>query len=600
MMRARTAILYPERQTRNSASGHFSIRGLFNGAASAAKVAPLSYEKWAGCSASERCKRLLELAETRAERLQVALQVVEGGLAGTTGDSENAQQTTRVASHLLRGCCVALQGVENRWRSAAMAAAAIAMTGQPVQVIHTTQSDANEAWGVAESLYKTLDVTAALLEPGMSRGQRKASYAAGVVHVSISELMLDYLRDRSLQGAHEGEQTRRVKHCLSTRAGANALILPGLTSAIIVDGRRLLCEASMTSVVASDRMELDESEMLVYALAGIAGQLKEDLDYRQEHGQITLTREGQQRLLWLGDTLPLALRQSVSLEQQILQALTAFRQFQPEQDYRLEEEQVVLLKAVPTGMDREVLMAFLYVREGYRPRDAIATAGRLNYRRFLQRYQYLSALADHVDDIQSELEHHYGLSVVAGTRRVSLWPKRICHSMDEAVEALLQDIRDLQADGQRVLLYAGRNADESLPLLAALDESGMAFDELEASNRCPSTVELCVLTGDTTRLERLLETGFNGWRLCSVLPLRLSDNHWVAAMDARPLSLLSRAEQTVLRHLFRANHGPQRLSGLLVGRALKKGAQEQHKLRCSMMAADEHYRHMLSFTGVSE
>ncbi len=602
-MKVRSAILYPERRSREPGPSLLqSLSGWLTREKPKQSAMPVDeqdlvarFKSAPDCSSRQRMVQ--ELEPKPLARAQLALKGMRFACHHLDPEAEIVEQELRVALHLLDGKCLALQGVESRWRVAALTAAAWAQAGIPVQVVHATQADAQEALLLAEAFYRELGISAGLIQPRLSAGLRHDLYANGLVHVSISELMLDYLRDRRLKGAFEGEQTQRIKRCLSSKNISTSLILNGLSRAILVDGRALLCESAMTSVVASDRMELNEDEMLTYALAGIAGQLKEERDYQREEAGIQLTAAGRQRLLYLGETLPLALRKRLKLEQQVLLALKAFRQLQPGQDYQLEEGQVV----VREGLEEEAsgLKAFLAVREGYRPGQSMALSGRLSYRRFLQRYQNLSALVDRSDDIADEIEQYYPLMVEAGHPVPLPAPDVICERAVDAIERLIDEIKQHLAQGGRAILYAGRTADEALPLLSALDESGVAFDELDERLTLSPPTSLGVLVTSGQSLEKLREGPLVGWPIFSLLPLYLSDCHWLGAWDARPLSHLRPYEQRLMGSGI-LPHELTKVQRWLLARAFRRDAREQRSLRESMMAADAHYRHLLSFTGTGE
>ncbi|SIQ36945.1 hypothetical protein [Marinobacterium stanieri] len=602
-MKVRSAILYPERHAFEPHSPLLERLGAFWQGRSkqlANDRADASVLKHLKASADQKGLQtlLLEQADTPRQRAQLALQLLSPALNQLDPDSSVTTPELALAEQLLNGECLAWPGVESRWRVATMAAAALTLSGTPVQVVHATQAGAQETWLVAESFYRQLEVQAGLIQPRMSASQRTALYADGITHVSISELMLDYLRDRRLSDAYEGEQTRRIKRCLTHSGISRSLILPGLNHAILVDGRSLLCESAMTSVVASDRMELNEEEMLTYALAGIAGQLADSRDYTLENGAVELTAEGRQRLLLLSETLPQGLRQQIGLEQQVVLALTAFKCLQPEQDYQFQDGQLILREGLFPGGEHAALKAYLAVREGYRPGQNLSLSGRLNYRRFLQRYRHLYALVDRADDIAAEIQEHYHLRVKAGTKTDLPLPSVICDTSAEAITYLLEQVKQ-QAQRSGVVIYAGRTADEALPVLAALDESGLAFDEMNETSTATPASGIGVLSASHDCLDKLKQGVLADWPVYSFQPLFVQDGYWVAAWDARPMSLLSPLEKS----LMNPRSGHKAVSGWslrLLQSAFRREAKEQRALRHSMMAADEHYRHLLSFTGNEE
>lgn len=602
-MKARSAILYPERHSPESGPSLMQwLSGLRPQDKATHSRAPidepgLAVRLQSAADALERQRILQEFEQQPQARAQLALTCMGFALHHLDPEISIVKHELAAAQQLLDGQCLAWQGVESRWRVAALTAAAWAQAGVPVQVIHANQAEAQEAWLLAEAFYRALGVNAGLIQPRLSASLRNDLYASGPVHVSISELMLDYLRDRRIKGAFEGEQTQRIKRCLTSKGSSKSLILHGLERAVLVDGRALLCESAMTSVVASDRMELNEDEMLTYALAGIAGQLQEERDFQINPESIQLTAAGRQRLLYLGETLPLALRKSLKLEQQVLLALKAFRQLQPGQDYQLEEGQVVLREGLEG--DCTGLKAFLAVREGYRPGQGMAQSGRLSYRRFLQRYRELSALVDRSDDIADEIEKNYSLRVTPGYPVSLPVPDFICERSVDALERLIDDVKQHQTQGGRAIIYAGRTADEALPLLSALDESGVAFDELDERLTSAPPTSLGVLIASNQSLEKLCEGPLADWPFFSLLPLYVKDCFWLGAWDSRPLSHLRPFEQRLMGSGFI----PAELSRVqrwLLARAFRRDAKEQRSLRESMMAADEHYRHLLSFTGTGE
>jgi hypothetical protein len=479
-------------------------------------------------------------------------------------------------------------------------------------VVHKHETNADAMHSFLLPLYRWLELPVTVLYRTTPLQNRSELYRTGIVHIGASELILDYLRDYRVRGRRSpGDLSLRIRK-LRNRGLQDRLLLPGLRSAIIVDGQDVLYESAVTPIVATERRECESREIELHAIAGLAAQLEPETDFVFEADTVILTAEGKQRLLLLSKTLPGELAFQVDLDQQVTTALMAFHMLKMPDDYQCEEGQISLGDAI-SKTARPELHDFLAIKCGLRPVQAAVATGRISFRLFFQRFCQLSVLVNSQFAGYPELQRVHRIIPLSETTLPAIpIPARVLADGEEKIQQVVEWCHN-QAQTGRYALVETTDKQEAERVSAKLKQENLRFklldDRLLLSPEALSTsvgYPLLLVTTQTTERERVLSILAEN-RQCLSLQMDGVQTwqiqyEWYASLED-PLFLqgLKTWEQKLLLRSCSTTSLPAGWTKQwFVKKAFKRWEKHKNQTRAALISLEEHYRKMLVFTGTQE
>ena len=182
------------------------------------------------------------------------------------------------AQSLLDGFLVEMADGEGKSLAVAMAAAAFALSGQPVHVFTANDYLAARDARQHAALYVALGLRVGVVNAGSTVQQRRAAYAADVVYTTAEGLARDHLRD-SQQQAQGSSWAATANAQPSGPAGTPAPMFPrGLCCALVDDADQVLIdEATVPLDLVEVQDDADLHGACIVALA-LARRVRLDVD----------------------------------------------------------------------------------------------------------------------------------------------------------------------------------------------------------------------------------------------------------------------------------------------------------------------------------
>jgi preprotein translocase subunit SecA len=406
-------------------------------------------------------------------------------MAASTGLAPRWQQRM-AARALLDQRLVEMDTGEGKTVVLAVAAAAAALLGSPVQVVTANDYLAERDAVRLRPFFAALGLRCAAVTGAMHPGQRIAAYAAHVTYVAGRELAFDVLRDDQAAPAAGSLLAAR----LPGMRPAGARLLPGLCVALLDEADAVLVDEARTPIVLAEPEDAGERRFLQEAFTR-AGRLREGEHFRvaAHDGRVRLLDEAQP---WLegdwgpDDALhrhPLHRREAVALALQARHVLQAGR------DYlvtggRIELVDPVTGRTSPGRTWSRGLHQLVEIKEGLEPSVRTRTVAQTTYQQLFNRYLRVAGISGTLREAAAELRQTYGLVVLRVPRHA---PSRVVrhasrmHADSRALwRAAALRVRELAAAGRPVLVGVNTVA-QCAAVSAALREAGVPHEVLDAA-----------------------------------------------------------------------------------------------------------------------
>jgi len=448
--------------------------------------------RWASAPADELTRAATAWRGSRsggramtAQATGEALGLAAAALQHTTGLVPYDSQLC-AAWLMLDGALAEMATGEGKTLAAALAAAAAALGGTPVQVLTANDYLVQRDQAAMAPCFALLGLHSAAITAAMPREQRPVAYRQDIVYLTGRELVFDYLKDHVALHGDRDARTLRAR-ALAGSAGAAEAVVPALRLAIVDEADSILLDEACIPFILAAQGAAPRLDALEAARA-LAARLGEgDFTLQSQRHDAELTARGLARLDGefhsAGPLYPPRHGQEL-----VRAALVAQHLMRRDRDYALVDGQVALIDTV-TGRiaaGRQwtgPLHALIELKEGLAPSTASATAARITYQRFFPRYLRLGGMSGTLREAAGELGGLYGCRVV----RVPLtrpsqgrWLGTSGHVTSAARwAAVALRVRDCVAAGRPVLVGTASVA-ASRALSSVLTAAGLTHQVLNA------------------------------------------------------------------------------------------------------------------------
>ncbi len=348
---------------------------------------------------------------------------------------------------LFTGHLVEMATGEGKTLAATLPAVLLAWRGRGVHIITANDYLARRDAEEMGPLYQMFGLTVAALQQDTPPEARRRAYAADITYCTNKEVAADFLRDRLTTrggpgaGATHGLNARLINGLGGDAAAAAAGpsgVQRGLEFAIIDEADSILIDEAVTPLIIAGK---DPA-------ADVAPQLQR---YRR-------AATGRKRLARLDNNACFGARLR---EEMVTQALTAQHLFLRDEHYVIQDEKIVIVdestgRLMPDRTWRFGLHQAIEVKEGLDPSPPDTTLASISFQRFLRLYRHLSGMTGTAWEARQELRAIYRLPTVrVPTHKPCIRaaePSRVCRTLAEKFDRLVDEARAVHATGQPVLI----------------------------------------------------------------------------------------------------------------------------------------------------
>ncbi|MDF1825947.1 MAG: hypothetical protein P1U68_14980 [Verrucomicrobiales bacterium] len=375
-----------------------------------------------------------------------------------------------------------------------LAAFTRSLPGNGVHVATANGYLAERDYDFAKPLFDFLGTSAALLPERVPAAQKQAAYAADVTYGTGTEFGFDYLRDQ-VELMNEpptklGDEFRREILGLPSRRRAT-LCQRGLSFVIIDEIDSVLIDEAATPLVISGKADKLNPHPEIYHLAKtVANDLEMDreVELDERTRSVGLTAAGVEKIH--RDELTIPWTHLVRpWKTYVENALRAQHVFTRDSDYLVNSENEIVIVDSFTGRVREGSSWKEGLHQAVEAKEAVeitaestSVAG-ISRQRFYQLYDGIGGMTGTASESAGELWRFYQLRVTPVPRNrpslVRALPTRIFRTECEKFQAIADDVRDRQQNGQPVLIGC-RTIEESEKLSRELSEMTVPHTLLNA------------------------------------------------------------------------------------------------------------------------
>jgi len=395
---------------------------------------------------------------------------------------------------LLQGTLVEMATGEGKTFAATLPAVTAALGGLPIHVITVNDYLAARDAETMGPLYQFFGLTAGAVVHGMSREQRRATYAGHITYASNKELAFDYLRDRAALGDRasplhlaaaslRGEQARRGEAC----------VLRGLIFGIVDEADSVFIDEARTPLILSSTVGGGPERGPSDAALGWARQLVEGEHFELERDtrRVRLTDEGRDAIAQMreeGDDGGL-FESDRACEQAVHRALVATHLYALDQHYVVVDGKVQIVdeatgRAMPDRAWEHGLHQMIETKEDLELTGLRETLARITYQRLFRRYLRLAGMSGTATEVAAEIGRTYGLPVVRvplhrPSQRAMLRP-RCLPAAPAKWQAVAETVAEVALQQRRPVLIGTRTVKASEELSAVLSARGIEHVVLNA------------------------------------------------------------------------------------------------------------------------
>jgi len=317
-----------------------------------------------------------------------------------------------------------------------------ALSGKGVHVVTVNDYLASRDAAWMGKLYTFLGLSVGVIVHGLTDAERQVAYGADVTYGTNNEFGFDYLRD-------------------NMKFYKDQLVQRPLNFAIVDEVDSILIDEARTPLIISGPGE--KSTSMYARIDAIIPKLARDEDFSidEKARTVVLTDEGVghcEEIMGVGNLFDPA---NITVQHHILQALRAHYLFTRDDHYIVKDGQVVIVdeftgRLMPGRRFSDGLHQALEAKEGVKVEAENQTLASITFQNFFRMYEKLSGMTGTADTEAVEFQQIYGLEViVAPPNKVMVrkdFPDVILKTQKEKFEAIVEEIRQLHAKGQPVLV----------------------------------------------------------------------------------------------------------------------------------------------------
>ncbi len=369
-----------------------------------------------------------------------------------------------VGAHVLwRGAIAEMATGEGKTVTAALCAAAAALTATPVHVVSVNDYLAGRDAVAMRPLYDFLGLGVGVVTGATPRAERCDAYRQKITYCTNKELVFDYLRDRLELGDRRSNLQLKLDALHQSRDGEPGSLLNGLHFAIVDEADSVLIdEARMPLILSGDGDGQIDDSVADQALS-LARRLEAGRDWHLGQGDrhVELIKPGVDRLTEMTDRLAGPWRIPILRAELIEHALSALHLFRADEHYLVRDGGVVIIdeftgRAMPGRQWTDGLHQMIERKEGCPVTPRRLPLARMTYQRYFRRYRRVAGMTGTARGVARELWWIYRLRVVPiptnrPSRRVQR-PDRVFATSAAKWRAVTDRVSVLHRAGAPVLL----------------------------------------------------------------------------------------------------------------------------------------------------
>ena len=360
---------------------------------------------------------------------------------------------------------------EGKTLAATLPAYLNALTGKGVHIVTVNDYLARRDTEWMGHIYNFLGLSKGSIVHGLDDAERQQAYAADVTYGTNNEFGFDYLRD-------------------NMKFNRDGLVQPQLNFAIVDEVDSILVDEARTPLIISGPAE--KSTDLYYQVNGLIPRLSGDQHYSidEKARSATLTEEGVARCEQLLKVDNLFDPRYIELLHHINQALKAHTLFKRDVDYIVKDGEVIIVdeftgRLMPGRRYSEGLHQALEAKESVKIENENQTLATITFQNYFRMYDKLAGMTGTADTEAAEFKKIYDLDVMVIPTNMPMiredFPDAIYKTRKEKFDAVLDEIEELHAEGQPVLVGT-ISIDVSENLSKKLKKRGIKHSVLNAKN----------------------------------------------------------------------------------------------------------------------
>ena len=391
---------------------------------------------------------------------------------------------------LLEGRIVEMATGEGKTITTLFPAIIAATAGVPVHVVTVNEYLAERDSETLRPVIEAFGLSVGMIKPDTDYSQRPAIYLNDVVFVTNKDVAFDYLRDRIAAAG----QTTALGALAYRTLSSNFREMPrnlgrGLGFAIVDEVDSILIDEAQTPLIITAERGSGDTVMVMQALLGLAGELREGTHFRISHNKRTLqlTQAGEDLVEGLAppspELVPLAARR-----ERLIQALSALHLYRRDEHYVLTEEGVAIVDEY-TGRvmaDRQWqrgLHQMIQIKENVEQSALRETIAQITYQTFFGRYRWFGGMTGTAREVARELMLGHGRTVLRlpTNRPVKRRYRhtRLLGSGERRWKEMVREVRRVTGKGRPVLIGT-RSVEASEEAARHLREAGFEPTVLNA------------------------------------------------------------------------------------------------------------------------
>ena len=360
---------------------------------------------------------------------------------------------------------------EGKTLAATLPAYLNALTGKGVHIVTVNDYLARRDTEWMGHIYNFLGLSKGSIVHGLDDAERQQAYAADVTYGTNNEFGFDYLRD-------------------NMKFNRDGLVQPQLNFAIVDEVDSILVDEARTPLIISGPAE--KSTDLYYQVNGLIPRLSGDQHYSidEKARSATLTEDGVARCEQLLKVDNLFDPRYIELLHHINQALKAHTLFKRDVDYIVKDGEVIIVdeftgRLMPGRRYSEGLHQALEAKESVKIENENQTLATITFQNYFRMYDKLAGMTGTADTEAAEFKKIYDLDVMVIPTNMPMvredFPDAIYKTRKEKFDAVLDEIEELHAEGQPVLVGT-ISIDVSENLSKKLKKRGIKHSVLNAKN----------------------------------------------------------------------------------------------------------------------
>ncbi|WNF36563.1 preprotein translocase subunit SecA [Bacillaceae bacterium IKA-2] len=346
-----------------------------------------------------------------------------------------------------------------------------ALTGRGVHVVTVNEYLASRDAEMMGELYKFLGLTVGLNISGMSKEEKRESYACDITYGTNNEFGFDYLRDNMVT----------YKEQMAQRS---------LYFALVDEVDSILVDEARTPLIISGSAE--KSTQLYQVANSFSRTLRkeEDYTYDEKTKNVQLTDDGVEKAEKAFNIENLYDSKHVQLNHHVNQALKAHIVMHRDTDYVIDDDEVVIVDQFTGRLMKgrrysDGLHQAIEAKEGVIVQRESMTLASITFQNYFRMYEKLCGMTGTAKTEEEEFRNIYGMDVMVVPTNLPIiradQADLIFKTMEAKYRAVVSEIAELYKTGQPVLV--GTVGIETSELIASLlKKRGIPHNVLNAKN----------------------------------------------------------------------------------------------------------------------